>query len=481
MTENVNTSIGTRFQFVDLTGQSAGDRPFDGMASGEFIDMYGRKIVFKKEEMATYVANTKAILASTKDSNGNVVGLPVDGMNHNHEQAAGWIMDVELSVRGDVIIFTPRWNDWGRQLIGSDLVRFFSPTVDLVAKAVLGGSLTNWPATRDQKTSQVLLRPIELSQGMYELVDESLMERVQRIAKAFRDAFRDMYNTEYAYPVDVFDSYVICEMDDNLYKVSFTESKEGFAFEPFENWVKVKRSYVEQALHDVKKFLSGLFDRAATDGPEETPADLTTQSGVIEMPEMTREELKALMKEIVGELAAVPGTAPAAPTGSVMDLLDMTGLSEEAKEQRKGELKAQLALIRQQAEQEYRAELVKLEHEGRMTELAQKLSAGSSDAPRGFRATADELKEHLLRMAPEEAKWWGELLASTQEKGFVEFRELGHGKVMQGTQPLPGQIAVQLKKWIASGQTIESFFEVNAVEVGVMSDYNLAEFQPKEK
>ena len=246
------------FLFVDLAAQADGARPFDGMAAGEFVDMYGRKVNFKKEELKTYVRNTKAVLASTADSDGNVVGLPIDGMNHDHEEAAGWITDVSLANDSGVIEFTPRWNQHGLDLISNDIVRFFSPTVDIKNKSIMGGSLTNWPATRDQKDGRILLRPIELSQGMFELVDESLIERVNRIARAFLETFGDTIEAEAAWPVDVFDGYIICEMGDKLYRVDFVEAGGGYEFAEFANWVEVKRSYVEAAMREIKKFLTGL-------------------------------------------------------------------------------------------------------------------------------------------------------------------------------------------------------------------------------
>ena len=152
------------FAYTDL---SLGDitRPFDGMAAGRFIDMWGRETVFLPEELPEYVRNTKLALASTMDANGQVVGFPIDGMNHDNGIAAGWIIDANLAAGRDVIEFTPRWNERGRGSIGADEMRFFSPTVDVEAKVIIGGSLTNWPATRTSN-HQILLRPVELSAQM---------------------------------------------------------------------------------------------------------------------------------------------------------------------------------------------------------------------------------------------------------------------------------------------------------------------------
>ena len=150
--------------FVDLS--LMGESPhFDGMAAGTFVDMYGRKSVFEPAELGTYVANTKRALESTKDGAGQIVGFPIDAMNHDNKQAAGWITDVNLAFGRDIIEFSARWNDMGKDLIGRDVMRYFSPSIDISNKVILGGSLTNWPATRTAD-HQLLLKPVELSAQM---------------------------------------------------------------------------------------------------------------------------------------------------------------------------------------------------------------------------------------------------------------------------------------------------------------------------
>ena len=150
--------------FVDLS--MMGESPhFDGMAAGTFVDMYGRKTTFEPGELGAYVTNTKRALESTRDGAGQIVGFPVDSLNHDNKQAAGWITDVNLAFGRDIIEFTARWNDMGKDLIGRDVMRYFSPTVDVANKVILGGSLTNWPATRTAD-HQLLLKPVELSAQM---------------------------------------------------------------------------------------------------------------------------------------------------------------------------------------------------------------------------------------------------------------------------------------------------------------------------
>ena len=150
--------------FVDLS--LMGESPhFDGMAAGTFVDMYGRKTTFEPGELGAYVTNTKRALESTKDGAGQIVGFPIDALNHDNKQAAGWITDVNLAFGRDIIEFTARWNDMGKDLIGRDVMRYFSPSIDISNKVILGGSLTNWPATRTAD-HQLLLKPVELSAQM---------------------------------------------------------------------------------------------------------------------------------------------------------------------------------------------------------------------------------------------------------------------------------------------------------------------------
>jgi hypothetical protein len=479
----------TNFSFTDLAQSMPDDedmprkhKPFDGMAVGEFTDMYGRRAKFKREEMPEYVANTKAILASTVDSSGEVVGLPIDTMNHDHREAAGWLVDVELGESKDVILFTPRWNDMGMGMITGDIARFFSPTVNLENKSIEGGSLTNWPATRDEKTGKILLRPIELSRQMFELTDESLPDRIQRIARAFRQTFRDSYDAEYSWPVDVFEGYVICEMGEKLYRVDFKETDEGLEFAEFDKWVEVKRSYVEAAMRQFKKFVSGLFkpESDVSNGGGDAPDQ--TETGVIEM-ELTEQELTDRITNAVSAALATQKPAPVQkPAADLSALLDVEGLSEEAKKQRKAELAAYIASQRQVAELEWRSELARHAHESKMAELANRAVGGSDEAPRGFRVAAEELKAHLMKMDPDEAKFWTDLMAVTQEKGLMDFGERGHSRVLQGSQALPDSIKANMRSWLSvAGNTVEDFFKLNAVELGSMADYNLAEFQPKEK
>ncbi len=171
----------------ELSADSLTDgREFDGLACGEFTDMHGRNVKFAQAELGDYLSNTLAAIEATRGESGELAGLPIDARGHEKGDGAGWI--VGARVDGEKVRLMPRWTEIGRELIGKGIRRFFSATVDTVNKVILGGTLTNWPATRD-KSGRVLLRPVELSQKledtiMTELTKDQLNELVdQRVAE----------------------------------------------------------------------------------------------------------------------------------------------------------------------------------------------------------------------------------------------------------------------------------------------------------
>lgn len=156
------------FSFTDLMSEIQHLSEIDGMAPGSFTAMNGVKVKFSKRELSDYVANTKRVLESTKDSQGNVVGLPIDFANHDHQGGAGWIVDVVLDEARSIIKFMVNWTQAGIEAIKGNLSRFFSPSINAENKTILGGSLTNYPASRNDK-GEIQLRPIELSLSIKEL------------------------------------------------------------------------------------------------------------------------------------------------------------------------------------------------------------------------------------------------------------------------------------------------------------------------
>ena len=178
------------FSFTEL---GASHKAIDGLAANDedpFISMHGEEVFIKSNDLAAYVENTLAVIESTKTDSGEIVGLPIDLEAHNHKGGAGWIVGLELDAARKVIRFVVNWTEKGIELIKGNLSRFFSPSVDTENKIILGGSLTNWPASRNAK-GQILLRPVELSQSIKEIdMEKTLMEMLAELPSKVAEAVR---------------------------------------------------------------------------------------------------------------------------------------------------------------------------------------------------------------------------------------------------------------------------------------------------
>lgn len=182
------------FIFVDL---ASGVPSFDGMAAGSFTDMHGKKVTFAPGELSAYIDNTREVLESTRTEGGEIVGLPIDLDGHDHKGGAGWITGVELDPSRPIIKFLANWTQAGSDLIKSNTRRFFSPTVDPSEKVILGGSMTNWPASRDNK-HRMMLRPIELSEQIQEIdmAEGITLEGLRELANEFLAHFKPAQKQE---------------------------------------------------------------------------------------------------------------------------------------------------------------------------------------------------------------------------------------------------------------------------------------------
>ncbi len=178
------------FSFTEL---STPHKAIDGLAANDddpYISMHGEEVFIKSDELAAYIENTLAVIESTKTEGGEIVGLPIDMEAHNHKGGAGWIVGLELDTARNVIRFLVNWTEKGIELIKGNLSRFFSPSVDTENKLILGGSLTNWPASRNAK-GQILLRPVELSQSIKEIdMEKTLLEILAELPGKVAEAVR---------------------------------------------------------------------------------------------------------------------------------------------------------------------------------------------------------------------------------------------------------------------------------------------------
>ncbi len=169
MTVAVNKILDSRiysFQDEDETEEETqliDGKWFEGFATGEFVDMFGREIEITEEDLDFYLKNTRKAIRATKELESEEIGgLPIDARDHERGEAAGWIVAVRMSEEGDKLLFKPKWTVIGQDLLKSKLMRGFSATFSLEDMVIMGGTLTNWPATRED--SVPILAPIELSE-----------------------------------------------------------------------------------------------------------------------------------------------------------------------------------------------------------------------------------------------------------------------------------------------------------------------------
>lgn len=262
---------------VDMQSQTAQPgKPFDGMRAGSFVDMYGRSVTFDGKELAEYVANTKAAIAATRSESGEIVGLPIDAQNHNKGDAAGWIIDASLA--GDVVRLTPRWTDLGLDLIGSSRQRFFSPTVDMSNKTIVGGSLTNWPATRAK--GKTLLRPIELAEGDPKPMEEALAKIMEMLGAIWEKIKGETEETPAAPAADMAQTALAAEL------------------------AQAKQTIADLTAQNERKNKIAEFAQRVTAGTKDNPRGLNMPASqlsevLLSLPDETAQKVQAMLESLV--------------------------------------------------------------------------------------------------------------------------------------------------------------------------------------
>lgn len=493
--------------YIDLATLKLG-KIFDAVVSGSFVDMLGRKVTFKKSDLAAYVKNTMAAIEATTTESGEIVGLPIDARGHEKGDGAGWI--VEAKLEDGKVRLLPKWTEIGQELIQKGIRRFFSPTVDTENKVILGGTLTNWPATRDKK-GKILLRPIELEREDFLVVDEnqefgdelkepiedeeaelaeSLNEKSSAVRSAFREQFlpkRDKEIEMTPWVIDVFEDHAIVQDGQKYFSAPFGKDDKGkVTFAKKSEWKEVKKSWVEATLDQVRQAID-FFRAQFKDVYKVEKQDSNLE--VIEM-EMTQEELKELVAGQVtatmAELMTPPadpdaepgdGDPDAEPKFDMLKLFEMEDASEEFRAAVKTQMlqyyEEQRALVLDDAAKE----IDKVKRESHVSEFSARVTGGTEDDPRGIATEPEELKKFILGLDPDEAKYIQNLLEKlVQGDGIVEFKEIGHGKKQVGTTPIPAYVAEMLD---AKELKIEDLSDP-MLGLGDVSQYDLAKWQKQE-
>lgn len=385
------------FLFIEMQGLTVG-QPFPGFAPGTFIDMMGREVVLKANDLQQFIQNTIDRIKEFQAR--NMPGLPIDARKHDKGDAAGWITGVEAGEVSDsqgsavpVIRILAEWTKLGVELIRDKIQTNFSPTVDLDGKVIVGGSLTNWPASTDDN-GVPLFTAVELSQGIH-----------------------------YLQPAE-------------------------------------KPKWYDRLLADLQSFIQ----RAENPTPPET-----NHIGDEPMTTVTQETPEVATP---AELEQPNGAGQMVDLSQLAEALNLSSVNVENVNQ--------LAeLVTKQVNLRWEEKLSNMQRETQYAELAQRVTGGTADAPRGIPAKADVIKAELMKLEPEQAKFWSGLLETTVKSGLNDFAELGHNRRSEQKREVPEHAVEMLKKAIAAGNSPEDFFELAGL--GSADEYDLSKFVEEDK
>ncbi len=437
---------------------------FDGFVDGDFVDMHGRRIIVEADELEDYVENTAAAIEATRQESGDIWGLPIDTFDHDKQSAAGWIIGVSLS--DGIVRFIPRWTKLGKELIEDGIRKFFSATFNTDSQVILGGTLTNWPATRDEDGKH-LLRPIELSesagttQGIrnkfwtYDLADEiSIEEKIDQIRFAFSEQFPNHDNRPFMWVQESFDDFVIVEEGADHFRVGYSEDDGAFVFDTTEEWVRVNSKWVDAAKAAARKILlSGPIGRVSAalgrSARKKKKSEDSKMGNKIELDDLSTEERNELALGLFAELA-----------GSDHESADL------------GERFS--TLVDQRAKSQVEKQTAIADREKGIAEFSSEITGGTDEFPVGVPLTEDEILAFLSMLTDEaalaEAK---RIFGKIQSEGLVAFTENGHGRRVEGNQELPDEYA---KKLDSGALKIEDLSDP-VLDLGDLSAYDLSKWK----
>lgn len=477
------------FLFIDLAGLTPG-KPFAGFAAGSFVDMNGREVEFKVSALKKFIANTLKAIAAAREK--GMPGLPIDARQHDKGEAAGWIVDASEGEVNDsageavpVIMLTAEWTKLGLELLRDRIMANFSPTVDLRAQVIRGGSLTNWPASVDAAGAP-LFPAVELAQGMYriELQERSLDERLATVRNAWVKLF---YNEDMPslWVLEVFEEYLIAGMEGRQFRVAYSADEDGaIAFAPRDEWVEVEQAWVEatigRALTDQELGKRPAVAATVNNAPGVAGHDDEIERDEVMDMEMTKEELGALVAEQVRaalatelQRAATPGASPPAEGGpefDVLSFLEMNAATDDVVGAFKAQMLEQYDLMKRRATVEAAEMIARIRRESDIAEFAQAVTGGTPDVPYGLPVAASDLKEFLGRLQPTDLEFAKRLLGDIQVHGRQKFAELGHGKQGQpGGAPLPAVYAGMLDR----GELAVADLTAPELNLGDLAQYDL--------
>lgn len=212
--------------------------------------------------------------------------------------------------------------------------------------------------------------------------------------------------------------------------------------------------------------------------PDEV-GELEDEKGGIMTLELSQEQLDEMVNDrVVAALAALEDERPE-PKGNSVDLAELVGLlgvnPDSVIDKQMQSVDQLAALVQQQAELKWQRKFADMQRQTRNAELAQRVTGGTVESPRGIPTDAEKLKAELSALTPEQSKYWGDLLQDIVRTGLTEYNELGHGKQTKQLAPVPDFAVNALKSALSNGATAEEFFVTAGL--GVASDYDLSSFE----
>jgi hypothetical protein len=408
-----DNDLSQGFLYIDLQGLMPG-KPFAGFAAGTFEDMLGREIILKADDIKDFVKNTLALIAEYKAR--KMPGLPIDARKHDKGDAAGWITGAEpgevKNSKGETIPIIRLLAEWTR--IGVELIQ------DKIA--------VNFSPTVDLNNKVIRGGSLTNWPATVDQNDVPLFSAVE-LSKgiySFRSADMSESNNDIIEPVDTGTDL----------QTAVTEPA-PIVTEP----------------------------ETAVIGDENMTIELSQEA----LDEMVNERVKSALAELDSQR----------PEPSANDLTDLArGLGlpvGEAEDAQIKHLEQLTELIQQQADLKWQRQLSEMQRRNRYSELAQRVTGGTAEAPRGFQTDPERLQAELMKLEPEQAKYWSGLLESTVKQGLLNFTELGHGRRVKPLKPIPAEAVNSLKAALENGHTADEFFELAGL--GSAADYDLSAYE----
>ena len=192
----------------------------------------------------------------------------------------------------------------------------------------------------------------------------------------------------------------------------------------------------------------------------------------IEMTQELEEMVSARVKAALAEQNA------GSQKVDLAQLVEAFGLNTEDAQQNQIKHLDELAqMVERQANLKWQQKLSTMQRENRTAELAQRVTGGTPDAPRGIPTQSEVLKAELMKLSNEQAKFWGGLMETITQNGLVDFSELGHSKKLTGTHQLPAEYATALTEGKLTVADLSN--PIIANDLGDLNQYDLSQWGKK--